>query len=186
MTDVADAKTRHPDHHAGWNFPYAHVIWRMQDGSCLLVNEQNGNNSVLMQHGVSGSYTEINNSGDCISFTVGNKVDYNKSGVTLTVDNNGDMKITGHNRIMVGGGSHFEVAGDAGIVVGGDTAVVGMGKVNARAKSMYLASDGDIAMHASGKMDIQVKGDFTMNAANIKMNGGDGFGPGGGGGGVSA
>ena len=63
--------------------------------------------------------------------------------------------------------------------MGGDTALVGVGKVNVRAKSMYLASDGDIAMNASGNMDIKVKGNFTTHAAKISMNGSDGFGGGG-------
>jgi len=89
MADVKGADTRHPGHHDKWEFPYAHVIWRTQDGSCLYVNEKNGENSIIMQHGVSGTYTEINNSGDCTNFTVGHSTSYGKSGTTFTVDNNG-------------------------------------------------------------------------------------------------
>lgn len=170
MADVKDSKTRHPDHHDEWNFPYAHVIWRTQDGSQLLVNEENGKNTILMQHGTSGTYTEINSSGDQVSFTVGHSVSYGKSGVTLTIDNNQDVKLTGHNRLLVGGGSHVEVAGDAGIVVGGDTALVGVGKVNVRASSAYLGADGDISMNAGGNMNIQVAGDMTVKASKIKLN----------------
>lgn len=178
MADVPGKNTRHPGHHDGWNFPYAHVIWRTQDGSCLLVNEENGKNTIIMQHGVSGTYTEINNSGDQVQFTVGHAANYGKSGTTFTVDNCSDTKGGGHQRIIFGGGVHIEVAGHAGIVVGGDTALVGVGKVNVRAKSAYLGTDGDFAINVGGNLNMKIAGDTTMEtqgdhtikAANIKLN----------------
>jgi hypothetical protein len=179
MSDVAGSTTRHPGHHTDWKFPYAHIIWRAQDGSCLMVYEENGKNTILMSHGVSGTYTEINNSGDMVNFCVGHVANYGKSGTSFTVDNNGDIKFGGHSRILVGGGSHIEVAGHAGVVVGGDTAVVGMGKINARAKSVYLGSDGDISINASGNMEIKAAGTMHLKAATIRHNSSGGFGEGG-------
>lgn len=175
MADVPGKNTRHPGHHSDWKFPYAHVIWRTQDGSCLLVNEENGKNTIIMQHGVSGTYTEINNSGDQIQFTVGHAANYGKSGTTFTVDNCGDSKVGGHARIIFGGGAHIEVAGHAGIVVGGDTSVVGIGQVSVRAKSAYLGTDGDISMNASGNMNIKVAGNIDIKSGGnmTTTNGGE-------------
>lgn len=171
MADVPGQNTRHPGHHAEWNFPYAHVIWRTQDGSVLMVNEENGKNSIIMQHGVSGTYTEINNSGDSVNFTTGHLASYGKSGTSFTIDNNGDVKFGGHQRVLLGGGSHIEVSGHAGITVGGDTALVGMGKVNVRAKSLYLGSDGDISMNAGGKIDVQAAGEISIKGSSVGTHG---------------
>ena len=171
--EVENAKTRTPDDHTQKEFPKAHCLFAFPDGTMCMYDEKNG--EYMLQHGRTGSKIGFNNSGDSVSFTVGNKAEYNKSGTTVTVDHNGDVKIHGHNRIMVGGGSHFEVAGDAGIFVGGDTAVVGMGKVNMRGKSAYIGTDGDIAMNAGGNMEINVKGTMHLKASEIRHNSSGGF-----------
>lgn len=44
---------------------------------------------------------------------------YTKGGQTLTVDNNSDNKIAGHNRQSVGGGQHTEIKGHSTELVGG-------------------------------------------------------------------
>jgi hypothetical protein len=168
---IPKEKTRHPENETEWNFPYCHKVFQFQDGTCMLVNEENGKNNFLFQHGVSGTYTEINNSGDQITFTVGNKVEYGKSGTTVTVKHNGDVYIAGMQRTMVQGGAHIEVAGDAGIVVGGHTVLAGIGRVNIAAESFHLTSAKDFTMNVGGKLDIVSKGDTTMHAQNILMNG---------------
>ena len=170
--DVKNAQTRTPDSHTEKEFPKTHSIFFFPCGTVMMYDEKN--RDFFFQHS-SGSSFGFNSSGDSVSFTVGNKADYSKSGTTVTVDHNGDVKIHGHNRVMVGGGSHLEVAGDAGIFVGGDTALVGMGKVNMRAKSAYIGTDGDVAINAGGNMEIKASGTMHLKAAQIRHNSSGGF-----------
>lgn len=113
--------------------------------------------------------------GEVVEGRAGGIVTYSKSGTTMTIDNNGDVKLAGHNRVLMGGGGHIEVTGDAGIAVGGDTALVGVGKVNARAKSVYIGSDGDVAVHASGNMEIRADGIMHLKGSQIRLNSSGGF-----------
>lgn len=127
----------------------------------------------------SGTYHEISADGRSVTFNVGNKQEYNKGGVTMTVDNNNDVKVSGHNRLLVAGGQHIEVQGDASIAVGGDSLQVTMGNMHtAVAGDVYMASKGDMSLNVGGSMDMKVAGTTTMTtggdhvikAANIRMN----------------
>ena len=132
---------------------------------------------VFFRH-AKGSYVEFSPDGGVNVFAVGDMKMYNKAGVSITSDENGDIKIGGHARLLVGGGAHIEVAGDAGLKVGGDMAASVMGKANIRAKSAYLGTDGDININAGGNMNMKVAGTTTMEsggdhiikAAKIKLN----------------
>lgn len=164
MADVENKETRLPKPHDNWEFPYGHIVWRAQDGSFMGFCEKNGVNTIFMQHGVSGSYSEINNSGDAINVTVGNAIAYNKSGSTTTTDHNSDTKGGGHGRSQMQGGIHVVVVGDAGVTVGGDTAMVGMGKVNMAAKQIYMGSGSDIAINAKGNMELKSGGTMALHS----------------------
>jgi hypothetical protein len=167
-------------------YPYNHV-WESWGGHQIQWDDTPGKERFFMRHS-SGTYQEISSDGKNVSFTVGDSKSYNKGGVTFTVDENNDVKMTGHSRMVVGGGAHIEVAGDAGIMVGGDTAMVGMGKVNMRAKSMYMGVDGGMSMNVGGNMTMKVKGNtnmetkgtHTMKGQQIQMNPSSITSPGGG------
>jgi hypothetical protein len=122
-----------------------------------------------------GGYEFTDGYGRKTSGRCGGVVEYTKTGTTLTVDNNGDVKLAGHNRVLMGGGGHIEVTGDAGIAVGGDTAIVGVGKINARAKSVYIGSDGDVSVRASGNMEIKADGIMHLKGSQIRLNSSGGF-----------
>lgn len=127
----------------------------------------------------SGTYDEISYDGRKVSFTVGNRQQYDKGGVTITVDENHDIKVSGHNRMIVGGGQHIEVAGDAAIAVGGDCLNVTLGNMHtAVGGDVYMGAKGDMALNIGGSMKMKVAGTTTMEtdgdhvikAANIRMN----------------
>jgi len=118
----------------------------------------------------SGNFMEVSHDGKQHSVTVGDSKSYAKGGVTLSIDENNDVKMSGHNRIMMQGGGHIEVAGDAGIAVGGATALVAMGPVNMRASSGYMGFDGDLNVNASGGINIKAAGNMTLKAARIDLN----------------
>lgn len=134
-------------------------------------------------HG-SGTFQQWAEDGSEIRVVVSNKYEHIKAGYTLTVNQNGDIKIDGHCRVSVGGGAHVEVAGDVSIVSTGtitqyaakDINLVAGGKINILGnKSLNLTTDGSHTVrvgkdHKStvhGKSDNIVDGNHT---SEIKGN----------------
>lgn len=119
----------------------------------------------------SGSSYSFYPDGTTFSVSVGENVQYNKSGVTITIDENQDIHIKGHSKIQVGGGSHIEVQGDAGVLVGGDVAMATMGNIGLMSKgNMYLGVKGDMNIAVEGSMKTEVKGSSTVLAeGNMTM-----------------
>lgn len=122
-----------------------------------------------------GTYIEITPGGKRVDFTVGNAQQYHKGGLSLTVDENSDVKIHGHQRVLVGGGSHVEVSGDAAITVGGDsTSVVGGNMQTAVAGSMHLLSADSININSAGNINMDVTGNMNMKVGgnwNVGVSG---------------
>jgi hypothetical protein len=137
-----------------------------------------GNERVFLGH-KSGTYMEINKDGSMKTFAVGQRFEYNKGGMTMTVNQNHDMKVAGHHRFNVDGGSHVEVAGDANMVTAGHSqSVVGGTSRQAVAGDMYHGVKGNFMVNSTGKMDLKVKGDISMESkggtfnlqGNVKIN----------------
>lgn len=138
-------------------------------GHQIQIDDTPGHERIFIRHS-SGTFYEISADGKVQQMSVGDSKTYNKAGVTITVDENSDSKTEGHSRTQSGGGIHIEVAGDAGIAVGGDTAIVAMGKANIRAASAFLGVDGDLNVNAGGGINIKAKGNIKMNGAKIFLN----------------
>lgn len=134
----------------------------------------------------SGSYQLFSHDGKRVEFAVGDKQEYNKSGLSITIDECQDVKVHGHNRVIVGGGSFVEVAGHAGIGVGGDVALFAGGNMNLNVDNAYVGVRGNLNFNVKGNMDTKVEGnqttavsgdtdhgtagDHTIVASKIKMN----------------
>lgn len=126
----------------------------------------------------SGSYTLMSHDGKVVNFAVGDRQEYSKSGASVTVDENYDLKIHGHSRVIIGGGSFVEVAGDAGIGVAGDVSLFAGGNLGVDVDNAYLGVRGDLNMNVKGNMNTKVSGetthetagDNTIKASNIKLN----------------
>lgn len=166
MTDKQDTRTDDSTYNA--QYGYIKVI-ETPSGHQIQYDDTPGNERFFYRH-PSGTYTEISSDGKVVNFNVGDSKTYHKSGFSFTIDENGDMKISGHSRMIVGGGAHVEIAGDAGIFAGGDVAIATMGAANIRAKSAYLGTDGDLNINVGGTMNVKAAGDINMNATNIKLN----------------
>lgn len=168
MSEQKRQKTRTDDSAYNGKHPYVHVdeSWA---GHQWIVDDTPGEEMIRIRH-ASGSYHELSSDGKSVTYTVGDSKNYGKGGFSATYDENGDVKIHGHNRLLVGGGSHIEVAGDAGVFIGGDAAIAGIGKVNVRASQVYLGSDGDININSGGAINVKAGGAINMNGATINLN----------------
>lgn len=130
----------------------------------------------------SGTYTEVYHNGDSTSFTVGHAQNVHKGGVTLTVEKNGDIRIGGHSRFLIGGGSHIEVLGDLGATVAGDTILASGGNLKMNCKDFQLGVRGNFNMHVAkdtniitqGNLSQKTKGDSTVTTQGAATYGSKG------------
>ena len=113
----------------------------------------------------SGSFVEMYPDGKTVNFATGDNKQYNKAGVTFSVDENNDLHVYGHNNIKIGGGAHIEVAGNAGIAVGGDAALVGIGNFNFDVQNCYMGVRGNFGMRVEGSAKFVIDGALDFNSS---------------------
>jgi hypothetical protein len=139
-------------------------------GHRLTFDSTPGSRVVEVAHG-SGTYWQVAEDGKETKVTVGNSHQHYKEGVTISIDQNGDIKIAGHARIVIGGGAHIEVKGDVNLVTAGDmTQFIG--------GNMNQVIGGDLNQHVGGKVsltsggtnDIVAGGDIKVSAPRIDLN----------------
>ena len=128
-------------------YPFNRVMMT-RSGHEIHWDDSPGSERIRIAH-KDGTYWEISPGGKSVTYTVGSRQDYNKSGVTITVDENHDIKIAGHQRVNVGGGSKITVAGDADLVVGGSAHTVVGG-------NMRSAVAGDLQLAVAGSGNIHI------------------------------
>lgn len=163
VDDPTDKKTRRDKSNTKTKYPYNKVMVT-ESGHEIHYDDTPGKERLRFAH-KDGSFTEISAGGKRVDFTVGNRQQYDKGGVTITVDENQDVKIHGHNRMLVSGGQHIEVAGDAAITVGGDsTSVVGGNMQTAVAGSAHILAADSININSAGNMNMDIKGNVNMKA----------------------
>lgn len=162
-------------------YPYNNVF-QTPGGLRMVWGDQRGKECFKLYH-PSGTYMEMFPDGKMSMMVIGEQKQYNKGGVTLTVDENSDVHISGHQKVTVGGGSHIEVQGDAGVVVAGKVALAGLSDMGISVKgNLYLGTDGDLNLNVGGSMNQQVKGNLkvgtggttTHQSSEISLNPSDG------------
>lgn len=143
--------------------------------------------SRLRQAHKSGTFFEVSEDGRKVELIVGDNFSYTKGGLTLTVDNNGDIKIGGNLRLVVEGDLHAEVKGDMNSIVYGDSTIATAGdSVNMVGGDSYSKVDGSMTVKAGGNINahtdkdaevtvggdaaIVADGDIDMEASNIRIN----------------
>ena len=106
--------------------------------------------------------------GDCNS---SHHMFYQKGGLTLSVDNNGDVKMAGHGRVNIDTDAHIEVAKDASIVVNGQAEIVGRGHVKFAAADISLQStQGSIVLNAARDIEIRAdKGRIFQHSSGVNQ-----------------
>jgi hypothetical protein len=150
-------------------------VWQTQGGIKLVYGDEKGKQFFRLIH-PSGTYTEIYPDGKMTTLTVGDAKNYAKGGVTMTIDENGDIKFNGHSKFVVAGGAHIEVAGDAGVAVGGDIAMVGMKSFKMDVQDAYLGVRGNLGISVEGSTAIETKGETMIRSdgdMHIKSSGGN-------------
>lgn len=137
-------------------------------------------------HG-SGTFQQWSEDGTEIKVVVGNAHHHMKEGYTLTVNQNGDIKIDGHCRVSVGGGVHLEVRGDVSlvstgkitafaardynIVAGGKINLLGRGGVNISTDSSFkVKAAKDQSYKIGGNSTEEISGDMTSKSSTMKFN----------------
>lgn len=142
------------------------TVYQHSGGMRISVGNERGKEFFRIAH-PSGSYIEMKPDGGVSTFNVGQNKTYNKGGVTLSVDENNDVMISGHNKLQVGGGAHIEVSGDAGIVTGGNIALAGLGDLGlAVGGNAYFGIQGKMSLNAQGGTEIKTTS-FNVDAEGV-------------------
>jgi len=155
-----DKKTRIAKTSYESKYPF-NQAWLTEAGHEFHVDNTPGKERIRFAH-KKGTYIEISPDGRKVELTVGNYQQYNKGGVTITIDENEDKKGHGHKRENNNGGTIITVRGDSDSVTGGHTNVIvgGNAKV-AVAGDMYTGVKGNHNMNVRGNLYLRVGGNMT-------------------------
>lgn len=168
--DKQRSSTKHPDQN---EYPLQEV-YQHEGGYRFVIGNEKGKQFVAEWH-PSGSHTIHHPDGSVTSWTVGDHKVHHKGGATLSVDENNDVKVGGHNKVAIQGGGHMEVAGDMNLVVGGAGHLIALSGMGASVKGNgYMGVDGQLAINAKGGIkivgNIELEGNLTMQG-NINITG---------------
>jgi hypothetical protein len=161
-----------------FNAKYSKVsVTETPGGHRITMDDTEGSKRYRVEH-PSGTYTEISNDGKVVQVNVANRQVYDKGGLTLTIQENGDIKIAGHVRMSVGSGAHVEIGGDASIAVGGDALVHAHGNLKMAGGDVYIGARGNMDLNCSGDFNLLVggstniasDGNMTQTAPRIDLN----------------
>lgn len=150
-------------------YPYNRVTVT-EGGHETHVDDTPGNRRIRQSH-ASGTYSEVSEDGRKVEVVVGNHHQYNKAGYTLTIGENGDIKIQGHARISIGAGSHIEIAGDATIAVGGNLTAMCMGDAKIGAKNAYVGATNNAEVNAGQKLSLKAGASVEISAPTVSIAG---------------
>ncbi len=153
------------------------------DGTIISINTEKGKENLRIHHS-SGVYHEFTSEGTAIQFSSNNSVNYSKGGMTVTYDNSGDTKASGHMRVNFDHDAHVTFQKNASIVVGAKANIASLGELKIAAKgNLYLGAgakvcinggkgveinghDGRVEIEASGVVYLHSKsGDVHLEAA---------------------
>jgi hypothetical protein len=155
-----DKKTRIAKTSYESKYPY-NQAFISEAGHEIHIDNTPGKERIRFAH-KKGTYIEISPDGRKVELTVGNKQEYNKGGVTITIDENQDVKTHGHKRENNSGGTIVTVKGDADVVVGGHSNMVVGGNMKAAvAGDAYLGVKGNMNQNIKGNMNMKVAGNMT-------------------------
>jgi hypothetical protein len=143
-------------------------ISQYPDGRILVHSVRNGVEGHLEFHS-DGSYKYTSNSGTTVNFHSNNSVHYSKGGHTLTLDNNGDVKLMGHNRVNFDHDSHGETAKNNSGVTNGMTEMHFTRHLKITAADVYIGSTkGSVVMNAARDMEMTAtKGRMTQHSSGV-------------------
>lgn len=187
MTDddpqAVNSKSRLPPIRQAPKEPTTKILWASPDGSMLKQIVRDEKETLLFFHS-SGGWEQWGPGGDHTSFSPNGHISYAKGGTTLSIDNNGDIKIKGHNRINVDVDAHVTFGKNFSMVVGGHTDIYSGGHTKIAATDIGLqttagsvvtnsardvevrADQGRISHHSSGvQTHTMTSGDFHVDTA---------------------
>ena len=163
------------------------IVHQYSGGHRLIIGNEQGKEAFQLYH-PSGSSIVMYPDGSVAQMNIGKKIEYNKSGVTETTDENKCSVVNGHCSQKVGGGFHTEVSGDMGTICGGTMKTVamnGMG-ISVKGGQLLINSENGINFNSSDTNKIPTPismisntmtfncTEFTVNASNtIKLHVGD-------------
>lgn len=149
LNKSSDANNRLPPSTAAPEYPYNNAMVT-RAGHEMHWDDTPGRERIRMGHRA-GTYFEISEDGRKVELVSANEYKYIKGGLTFTIDKNGDIKIGGLLRLVVGGDAHVEINGNATASIGG---------------SLTAAVNKSAEIHAGESVTVTAGTDATVTANN--------------------
>lgn len=176
LNSSSEASSRLPPSTAAPEYPYNNATVT-RAGHEMHWDDTPGHERIRLAHRA-GTYFEISEDGRKVELVSANEYKYTKGGLTLTVDKNGDIKVGGLFRLVIGGDAHVEINGDVTASIGGsltaavnknaelhvgESATVTAGQnITATAdQNIYASAGQDLVAAVGGNMTAVVQGDST-------------------------
>lgn len=131
------------------------IVFKTSGGITFTCGNKEGKEYLTISH-PSGSSTTYHPDGTVTNVNQGGITSYSKGGGSVTFDENLQMTITGHVKFSAGGGAVMEVKGDLGLVVAGSVKLGVMENLAISGKNVFIG--------ATGKFNIESKGDLTVSS----------------------
>ena len=160
LNKPSDADARLPGTTENSEYPY-NSSYISRSGHEFKFDDTPGSETLRLAH-KSGTYFEVSEDGRQVELVVGNEHKYNKSGLTLTVDKNGDIKIGGNLRLVVTGDAHIETKGDITAAVGGSLIATVNKNLEAHVRQDAIVTAGrDMTTTVEGNMTASIGKDMS-------------------------
>lgn len=146
-------------------------ISQRPDGSLVVRSVRQGVEGSLEFH-PDGSFQYRSNTGSTVTFSPNNHMQYAKGGTTISIDNNSDIKISGHHRISVDTDAHIEVAKNASIAINGDCEIYSTGHLKLIGADIYLGSTmGSVVINSARDMEMTAtQGRMTFHSTGVQTH----------------
>jgi hypothetical protein len=155
--------------HSSWEDDCSQKITQGPDGTVHRVCTVDGK-EVKQEFHSSGSFKEWRSDGSTHTFDAKNGHTYSKGGATTSVDNHGDVKMSGHSRISIDTDGHVEFNKNASIAVNGVCDIAcPKGHIKMSASEINMSStQGSISMAAARDFEMKTtKGRFAIATQGV-------------------
>lgn len=159
---MSDLRNRLPKTSYKTKYPYSQVHVS-RSGHEKHIDDTPGHERIREGH-KSGTFWEVSEDGRKVTLVTNNEYHYVKGGLTLTIDNNQDIKVGGNVRLVIGGDVYQEVGGNSfNVVKGNSTSVVLGNSINTVGGDSFTKVKGSMHTSVNGNLNAQVKGDAEIS-----------------------
>jgi hypothetical protein len=148
----------------GYNAEYPHNQTHVsRSGHEKHIDDTPGHERIREGH-KAGTYWEVTENGQKVTLVVADEYHYVAGGLTLTIDNNQDVLVSGSAKLVVKGDCYTEVDGNSYVIAKKNSTVVALkDSVTMVGGDSYTTVKGSMHTSVKGNLNADVKGDAEIS-----------------------